>query len=164
MTLYGSNPGMSKRWVISLATWGGLGYFPKGQGTVASAAAIAIAYGAAEAFQVVPAWFGVAALALSLPAIRSAGVAVEHFGRRDPPQVVVDEVVGQWLAVAVVARDSWQSWLASLVLFRVFDIVKPWPIRKLESLPGGVGVVADDAAAGLCAIIVMIVLQYFSVW
>ncbi|MYA80932.1 MAG: phosphatidylglycerophosphatase A, partial [Acidobacteriia bacterium] len=41
---------------------------------------------------------------------------------------------------------------------------KPWPIRKLESLPGGVGIVADDAAAGLCAIIVMKVLQYFSVW
>ena len=111
-----------------------------------------------------PAWFGLAALAFSLPAIRSAVVSVKHFGRRDPPQVVIDEVVGQWLVVAVVAQDSWQSWLASLLLFRIFDIVKPWPIRKLESLPGGVGIVADDAAAGLCAIIVMKVLQYFSVW
>ncbi len=147
-----------------LATCGGLGYFPKGQGTVASAAAIAIAYGAAEVFQVAPAWFGTAALALSLPAIRSADVAIERFGQHDPPQVVVDEVVGQWLAVAVVAPGSWQSWMASLVLFRVFDIAKPWPIRKLEGLPAGVGVVADDAAAGLCAMIVMIALQYFSVW
>ena len=164
LTLYESNPGMNKRWGIALATWGGLGYFPKGQGTVASAAAVAIAYGASEAFQVAPAWFGLAALAFLLPAIRSAVISLEHFGRRDPPQVVIDEVVGQWLVVAVVAQDSWQSWLASLLLFRIFDILKPWPIRKLESLPGGVGIVADDAAAGLCAIIVMKVLQYFSVW
>lgn len=155
---------MNKKWALALATWGGLGYFPKGQGTVASVAAVAISYGAMDLFGIAPAWWGVAAVCLFFPAVRASDVAAEHLGRHDPPQVVVDEVVGQWMTIAVVAADSWQSWLAALVLFRVFDIAKPWPIRRFEALPGGLGVVADDAVAGLCAIIVMLGLQYFSVW
>jgi phosphatidylglycerophosphatase A len=155
---------MRKNWALAIATWGGLGYFPKGQGTVASVAAIVISYAAMQMFGVSPIWWGVAALCLFFPAIRASDVAASHLGRHDPPQVVVDEVVGQWMTVAAVAADSWQSWLAALVLFRVFDIAKPWPIRKFEALPGGLGVVADDAVAGLCAIIVMLGLQYFSVW
>ncbi len=115
-----------------------------------------------EVLDVAPIWFGAAALALWAPSVWSAGLAAEHFGRHDPPQVVVDEVLGQWLAVAAVVRGEWLSWLAALVLFRLFDIAKPWPIRKLEALSGGVGVVADDAAAGLCAIIVLAGFHYFS--
>ena len=155
---------MNNKWALALATWGGLGYFPKGQGTVGSVAAVVISYAAMEVFAIQPVWSGAAALLLFLPAVRASDVAAEHFRRHDPSQVVVDEVVGQWMVVAVVAASSWQSWLAALVLFRIFDIVKPWPIRRLEALPGGLGVVADDAAAGLCAIIVMLGLQYLSLW
>jgi len=155
---------MNRKWALTLATWGGLGYCPKGQGTVASVAAIVISYAAMDLFAIAPIWSGLAALCLFFPAVRSSDVAAEHLGRHDPPQVVVDEVVGQWMTVAAVTAESWQSWLAALLLFRVFDIIKPWPIRRFEALPGGLGVVADDAVAGLCAIIVMLGLQYFSVW
>lgn len=153
---------MNDRAAILLATWAGCGYFPTGQGTVASIVAAGLACGAVEGLGVAPAWFLPAALLMWFPAVWSAGLAAGHFGRHDPPQVVVDEVVGQWIAVAAVARGEWLSWLAALVLFRFFDIAKPWPIRKLEALPGGVGVVADDAAAGLCAMIVLVGLHYFS--
>ena len=153
---------MKDRAAILLATWGGCGYFPKGQGTVASIVALAMAYGVVEGLGMAPAWCAAAAAVLWAPSVWSAGLAAEHYGRHDPPQVVVDEVVGQWIAVAVVARGEWLSWLVALVLFRFFDIAKPWPIRKLEALPGGLGVVADDVAAGLCAMIVLVGLQYFS--
>jgi len=152
---------MTNRFAILLATWGGCGYFPKGQGTVASVVAIGIAYAVVWTLDVSPLWFAAAAAALWVPAVWSAGLAAGHFARHDPPQVVVDEVIGQWMTVAAVARDEWWSWVAALVLFRVFDIAKPWPIREFEALPGGLGVVADDAAAGLCAIIVLIGLHYF---
>ena len=63
----------------------------------------------------------------------------------------MDEAVGVWLALGAVRVDRLLDWLLAIALFRLFDIAKPWPIRRLEQLPGGWGVVADDAAAGLCA-------------
>jgi len=157
-----SDLSLEHRAALLLATWGGCGYFPKGQGTVASIVALGLAYATTSLLQVPPAWFALAALALWVPSVWSASLAADHFGRHDPPQVVVDEVLGQWIAVAAVTQSDWLSWAAALALFRLFDIFKPWPIRKLESLPGGAGVVADDAAAGLCAMIVVIALHYFS--
>ena len=63
----------------------------------------------------------------------------------------MDEVVGQWLALALIDPSRWADWVAAVTLFRIFDIVKPPPLRRLEKLPNGWGVVADDAAAGLYA-------------
>ena len=66
--------------------------------------------------------------------------------------VVVDEVLGQWLTLAGAPRlDTWQVWLAAFVLFRFFDIVKPFPVRRLEAIPGGAGIVIDDLGAGVYA-------------
>ena len=76
-----------------------------------------------------------------------------HFGSRDPSRVVIDEVIGQWIAIAPAAQDSWPQWIAALILFRFFDIAKPFGIRRLEALEGGLGVVADDVGAGVCAML-----------
>ena len=78
-------------------------------------------------------------------------VAEEHFGRRDPGEVVIDEVAGMMVTVLLnpIAGPLWM--VAAFVLFRAFDIVKPFPVRRFERLPGGIGIMADDLAAGVYA-------------
>jgi phosphatidylglycerophosphatase A len=73
---------------------------------------------------------------------------------KDPGFVVIDEVAGQWIAL-LFAPLSWKTLLAAFILFRGFDIVKPPPVRQLESLPEGIGIVIDDVAAGAYALLVM---------
>lgn len=96
-------------------------------------------------------------LVVLLPlAVWACGAEALRRGVTDPGPVVLDEVAGQWLALAVLT--AWRPgvpkpWVLGLsfLLFRAFDILKPWPISALERLPGGVGIVADDLAAGLAA-------------
>jgi phosphatidylglycerophosphatase A len=71
-------------------------------------------------------------------------------GNTDPSECVIDELAGQWLACAFAPRSLWAFVLAFL-LFRLFDITKPWPIRAAERIPGGLGVMLDDMIAGLAA-------------
>lgn len=78
------------------------------------------------------------------------GRADQVFGTRDNPRIVLDEVVGVWIAAAGLPRETRPALLA-FVLFRLFDSVKLPPYRRLERLPGGIGVVADDLGAGLAA-------------
>jgi phosphatidylglycerophosphatase A len=78
-----------------------------------------------------------------------AGTRAEvFFGKIDPPQVVIDEVVGQFLTLAAVPNASWKWLAAGFLLFRVFDIIKPSPARRAERLPGGWGIMTDDVIAG----------------
>ena len=86
---------------------------------------------------------------------------VESFWGHDSQRIVVDEVVGQMIAysLAVKTQLSMVSVFAGCVLFRVFDIAKPFPIRRLEALPGGVGVMADDVGAGVFALAGLTLLQ-----
>lgn len=98
----------------------------------------------------------VAWLALLPLCVLGADWAATRMARKDPGCIVSDEWAGQWLALLVVPLDPWW-WLAAFVLFRVFDIGKPWPMRALERLPGGVGIVADDVAAGVYAAAVLLV-------
>lgn len=98
---------------------------------------------------------GGALLALSLAAgtavaVWSAGAAERALGRHDDPRIVVDEVVGFWFAAALLPR-RFGVLLAAFVLFRVFDAFKPPPLGRLEALPGGWGIVLDDAGAGAAA-------------
>src|SRR5580704_4172878 len=132
-----------------LATWFGCGYAPKGPGTAGSLAAIAIAWVLHEYAGVGPAGFAVLGAGLTLPAIWAAGVTARETGLKDPQIVVIDEVVGQWLALAGAAELNWKTFLAAFALFRAFDIWKPPPVRQLERLPGGTGIVLDDVMAGL---------------
>ena len=81
----------------------------------------------------------------------AAGHASRLLGKKDPKDVVIDEVLGQWMTYAPFAfLDIW-GYAAGFLLFRLFDITKPPPVRNLESLPGGFGIMADDAGAGVLA-------------
>jgi len=134
-----------------IATWFGCGYWPWGPGTVGAAAAIAIAVLAGWS----PLTAGLAGVAALLPSIWASSVEAETSGRKDPGHIVVDEVVGQWITLAGAAQLDWKSCLLGFALFRLFDIWKPPPVRQLEGLPGGVGIMADDVMAGVYGAVVL---------
>jgi phosphatidylglycerophosphatase A len=150
---------MKRRLARWIATWFGCGYAPVGPGTVGSLAAALIAWALAH-WVAWPPWaigaLGVVAIA---PAIWAADVTARALGKKDPGIVVVDEVVGQWITFAGASRIDGPAVIAAFLLFRVFDIVKPPPVRQLERLPGGLGIVADDAFAGVYAALLLFALS-----
>lgn len=79
----------------------------------------------------------------------AAGRAEEFFGRTDPGQVVVDEVVGQMITLLLLPHATWVWLLGGFLLFRAFDIVKPFPARQAERFPRGWGIMMDDVIAGV---------------
>jgi phosphatidylglycerophosphatase A len=146
---------MSDRLALLLATWFGCGYFPKGPGTAGSIGGLIIAY-LLHSFTQIPLWFlAPMSAVLFLPAVWAASRTGALTGRHDPQIVVVDEVIGQWIALSVAASFSPAPVIAAFGLFRLFDIWKPWPVRTMERLPRGWGVIADDAAAGIYAALVL---------
>lgn len=100
-----------------------------------------------------------AAVLATLLGIPAATRVARALGRKDPSHVVIDEVAGQMLAFVFVPLN-WRCLLAGLILFRAFDITKPFPIRRLEHLPEGTGIMLDDVGAGLYALAVMQLLLY----
>ncbi len=102
---------------------------------------------------------GLAAIAIVI-GIPAATRVARAYGVKDPQFVVIDEVAGQWIALLFAPR-AWKTLLAGFILFRVFDIVKPPPVRQLERLPEGTGIVVDDVAAGVYALALMQLLLYF---
>jgi phosphatidylglycerophosphatase A len=147
-----------------IATWFYCGYFPAGPGTVGSVAAVAIAWVLHEYAGFSATAFGYLAAVVAIPGVWAAGETARTAGKEDPQIVVVDEVVGQWMTLAGAMPLNWKSWLLALILFRLFDIFKPPPIRRLEKLPGGVGIVADDALAGVYAAIVLFAAGWFHLY
>lgn len=135
----------------AVATWFGCGYWPWGPGTAGSASAVLIAW----AFQWAPWQAGLAGVVVLPLAVWASGVEARQSGHKDPCHVVVDEVAGQWIALSGAWVLDWQSCLAAFGLFRLFDIWKPAPVRQLERLPGGVGIMADDVMAGVYAALVL---------
>ncbi len=141
----------------TLATWFGCGFAPFAPGTFGSLGALVPAILLARA-----GWrplhfvaLGVAALPV---AVWSAHQFAKRTGKKDPQQVVIDEVVGQWIALGgavTVKQIHWPIWIAAFALFRLMDIWKPAPVRQLERLPGGYGIVADDVMAGIYAALVL---------
>lgn len=101
-----------------------------------------------------------AVLVATVIGIPAATRIAQESGREDPGFVVIDEVAGQWLTL-VVCKPDWPHALVALALFRLFDITKPLPIRKLEALPGGWGIMLDDLAAGLFGLAVLLVIQHW---
>jgi phosphatidylglycerophosphatase A len=130
-----------------LATAGGLGYLPLAPGTYGSA------LGAVLCLPMLslpwPVLAGAAAV-LTAVAVWAAGRVAAARGIPDPSEVVIDEVVGMWWAALLLPASPYDL-VAVFLLFRLFDVVKPAPIPRLERLPGGLGIVADDVAAGLLA-------------
>jgi len=142
-------------WAWAIATFFGAGLLKPGPGTWGSVAAVLL--WAAFAFTLHPSTLTLT-LALTLGialtlvfGIPAATIVERQSGRHDPQFVVIDEVAGQWIALLFCPID-WRHALIALVLFRLFDIVKPFPVRRLERLPAGWGIVFDDVAAGLYAL------------
>jgi phosphatidylglycerophosphatase A len=100
------------------------------------------------------------ALLVTLVGIPAATQVARASGLKDPQFVVIDEVAGQLVALIAVPL-AWKTFLAGFILFRGFDIVKPPPVRQLEALPEGAGIMLDDLAAGLYAFVVMHLLLHF---
>ena len=144
----------------SIATWFGCGYWPWGPGTVGAAAAVGIAI----LFGWQPLTCGVAGILTLLPAIWASTTEADTSGRKDPGHIVVDEVVGQWITLAGAAELNWKSCLIGFALFRLFDIWKPPPVRQLEALPRGVGIMADDVMAGVYGAVVLAAFGWFNLY
>jgi phosphatidylglycerophosphatase A len=155
---------MRERLALTLATWFGSGYSPWAPGTAGSIAAVLIALALERWAGFGRLGFAVLAAALVPPAVWAAGVAAQAVKRKDPPIVVIDEVIGQWLALAGARVFNWKSVLAAFLLFRLFDIWKPFPARQLEALPGGVGINIDDVVAGAYAGLVLILAGWFNLY
>ncbi len=145
-------------WAWVIATFFGAGFLKPGPGTYGSAATVVLWLIAAfllhhNTLHLLFATVIALALVVTLGIPASTRVALES-GRKDPGFVVIDEVAGQLIALIAV-RPDWPHALLALLLFRFFDILKPPPIRRLEALPGGTGIVVDDLGAGLYALIVV---------
>jgi len=146
-----------------IATWFGCGYSPFAPGTAGSLAALAIAWLLVHYAAWRPLWFLPLVLVLTFPAIWAADVVSRESHQKDPQFVVVDEVLGQWLALAGAHQLTLPSWVAAFLLFRLFDIWKPFPVRRLERLAGGLGIVSDDLMAGVYAAILLLVFANLAV-
>ena len=165
----GVNPGAvvtdrAPLWATLVATFFGIGRLRPGPGTWGSLAAVLIWAGLSRFIE--PAWqtltLGVlAAIAVAI-GIPAATAATQASSVKDPQFVVIDEVAGQWITL-MFAPVSWKTLLAGFILFRGFDIVKPSPVRQLEKLPSGTGIVLDDVAAGVYALAVMQLLLHLRI-
>jgi phosphatidylglycerophosphatase A len=149
-------------WATLVATFFGFGRLRPGPGSWGSAATVVL--WAILARWIPGQWLVWAAILGAIVAVLvgiPAATAVSRAsGLKDPQFVVIDEVAGQ-LITLVGAPLGWISLLAGFILFRGFDILKPFPIRRLERLPEGVGIVVDDVGAGLYALICMHLLLHF---
>jgi phosphatidylglycerophosphatase A len=149
-------------WAWRAGTVFGIGRLKPGPGTWASLAAAAVWYGALSAAHLtngLTPWLTLTgAVVVTLLGIPASTIVERESGRTDPGFVVIDEVAGQWVTLAFAPVDIGHA-LVGFVLFRFFDIVKPWPVRELEKLPGGQGIMLDDVAAGILGLAVMAVLH-----
>ncbi len=135
-----------------IATWFGCGLAPFAPGTAGSFAAVILAAPLLNH----PAWYLlIAALILTPIAIWSSDRTARALALKDPGLIVVDEVVGQWITLGGATALNWRSLLIGFVLFRLFDVWKPFPARRFEALPGGYGIVADDVMAGIYGALVL---------
>lgn len=145
---------------LALSTWFGCGYFPKGPGTAGSLGGILAAIALTHLAGLQPWHFLLLAAAVTPIGIWAAARTAEIKATKDPQIVVIDEVLGQWIALAAIAPFNPYHLTAAFLLFRLFDIFKPWPVRQLESLPSGIGIIADDLMAGIYAAAVLALFRF----
>ena len=149
-------------WATLVATFFGAGRLKPGPGTWGSLATVLVWALASSQIPVANRTWAtiIAAAAVTLIGIPAATQVARAAALKDPQFVVIDEVAGQLVALIAVPL-AWKTFLVGLILFRVFDIWKPFPIRRLELLPEGTGIVVDDLGAGLYALAVMHLLLHF---
>ncbi|SRR5665213_366510 len=143
----------------SLATLFGIGRVPSAPGTAASVVALPLAWIiAAFAGRI---WLLFAAIIVFAVGSWACEIYARSKGKPDPSECVIDELAGQWIVCAF-APLSITAYVLAFILFRVFDILKPWPINWVErNTPGGLGIMLDDVVAGLMACIIIVVLAQF---
>jgi phosphatidylglycerophosphatase A len=137
---------------LFVATCGYIGYVPVAPGTFGSAAGLAVFYLVRRAES---AGVEVAVIAaLFIAGVWAGTVAERHFGATDPAPIVVDEVVGMLITLALLPVTIAGA-LVGFVVFRILDVLKPWPSARLEDMPGGLGVMLDDGMAAIYGNVVM---------
>mgnify|MGYP001547881870 CR=1 FL=1 len=138
------------------ATLFGIGRAPAAPGTVASLAALPLAW-AIKWFT--DDWILLALIvAIGIAGVRACEIYAREAGVTDPSECVIDELVGQWIA-CLIAPLSLTGFAVAFALFRAFDIAKPWPIERFERAPGGLGIMLDDVVAGALAGVIVGVLR-----
>jgi len=151
------HPGFISRLILPLATWGGTGYLPLAPGTWGTAAALPLWWLLSH---LGPLGYALALAGIFIVAVLVAGPAQALLSQTDPSAIVIDEAVGLLVALAGVPLN-WTWALTGFLLFRAFDILKPWPISWFDRGHSGFHVVLDDVAAGLLA---RVVLAAIMVW
>jgi phosphatidylglycerophosphatase A len=131
---------------LALASAFGVGYMPLAPGTWGSAVGLVLWF----VLPASPLVQGAVIVALFVVGSWSGSVAERHFGRTDPGEVVIDEVMGM-LITLFLNPVGWKGAIVAFLFFRVADVIKPYPANRLERLPGGIGVMADDAMAAVYA-------------
>ena len=137
---------MIDRICVVFSTFFGLGFVPGAPGTVGTLGAVGVVY--LLSLSVGPVFYSIFMLGLILVSFIAAGRCVRIFKREDPPEVVVDEVCGFLVCMLFITPNP-LNLAIGFFLFRFFDIAKPFPIRRVEKLPGGYGIVMDDVLAGV---------------
>lgn len=139
---------------LMLATGMGTGFCPKAPGTAGSLLGPPLVWGVLQTGLPVPAVLAIAAIFIAVGSpICTAGARL--IGRKDPGEVVYDEIAAFWIVflpqIVIGQPLSLPLLVAGFTFFRIFDIAKPWPVQRLEKLPDGTGIMADDLAAGVYA-------------
>jgi phosphatidylglycerophosphatase A len=149
-------------WATMVATFLGVGRLKPGPGTWGSLTTVILWTLASSRIPVASRTWAtvIAAAVVTLVGIPAATQVARALGRKDPQIVVIDEVAGQLVALVAVPL-AWKTFLVGFILFRVFDMWKPFPIRQLERLPEGTGIVVDDLGAGVYALAIMHLLLHF---
>src|SRR5947209_954871 len=147
-------------WLI--ATFFGIGHLWPGPGTYAAGATVLLWWMASQ--MIAPAWLLpteiILSVAITLLGIAPSTIVARESGDKDPGFVVIDEVAGQMIAM-IGAPLQWKYLIVSFILFRGFDIAKPFPLRRLERLPQGTGIMMDDVGAGIYALVLLQLGIYF---
>lgn len=142
-----------------LATWFGAGYLPKAPGTWGSLAALPFAWAIASFGGMIA--LSMATLIVLAVGIWAAGLLERNTQAKDPGKIVIDEVAGQWLTIVPVTPDPF-LYLIGFILFRIMDVLKPWPASWCDRrLSGGLGVMLDDIVAGAYAAVALYLIAEF---
>ena len=104
--------------------------------------------------------FGAIIIIFLLIGIVVSNIIIDQSGDHDPSHIIIDELVGQWLALFLIP-DGFFNIAISFILFRFFDIIKPWPIRLIEKFPKGLGVMSDDLTAGLITLVLIQIINIY---
>jgi phosphatidylglycerophosphatase A len=151
-------------WAWVTGTFFGVGFLSVGPGTWASLVTAALWYVAVRGTHLSSAWLIVSTLiaagVVTLVGVPAASAVERESGKQDPGHVVIDEVAGQLTALIFTPVEVWHVLLA-FALFRFFDILKPPPVRQLEQLHGGLGIMVDDVAAGIYSLLAGLVVHHW---